>query len=69
MKKKPNKQKFIVGEQETISDCLDRMAREGYEVKRRMERPIFQEVIKNGKVEMVPLRQEIVFEGVLKKND
>lgn len=69
MKKKTKKEKFIVGEHETIDECLERIAREGYVVKRRIERPIFQEVKKNGKVEMIPYRQEIVFEGVLKEDD
>lgn len=62
----PTKKKFEVEESETIMACLDRMQAEGYEPVRRMEEPVFKEVSNNGKVEIVPIRQKIVFEGRLK---
>ncbi|WP_096201826.1 NETI motif-containing protein [Bacillus sp. FJAT-45350] len=63
---KKKKQKFEVGENESIDQCLQRMEQEGYMPTRRMEEPVFQEVMTNGKQEFVPIRQKIVFEGVLK---
>ena len=49
MTKQPNKKKFEVLENETITDCLARMEQEGYAPSRRMEEPIFHEVKKDGK--------------------
>ncbi|CJC48269.1 Uncharacterised protein [Streptococcus pneumoniae] len=40
MTKQPNKKKFEVLENETITDCLARMEQEGYAPSRRMEEPI-----------------------------
>ncbi|COG42059.1 Uncharacterised protein [Streptococcus pneumoniae] len=37
MTKQPNKKKFEVLENETITDCLARMEQEGYAPSRRME--------------------------------
>ncbi|MDN3955885.1 NETI motif-containing protein [Sporolactobacillus laevolacticus] len=39
----PLKKRFIVGDEETLDQCLDRMKREGYTPIRRTEQPIFQE--------------------------
>jgi hypothetical protein len=63
MDKKPSKKKFSVESGETISDCLDRMANEGYTPVRRMEEPVFHEVKRNGKTEVEVMEQRIVFEG------
>lgn len=49
MTKQPNKKKFEVLENETITDCLARMEQEGYAPSRRMEEPIFHEVKKTAK--------------------
>lgn len=65
MDKKPKKLRFEVDENETIGDCLDRMKQAGYLPTKRMEEPVFHEVKENGKTEIVPLRQKIIFEGVL----
>jgi NETI protein len=54
---------FEVQENETISDCLDRMKDAGYMPVRRMEKPVFEEQKDGGKTEVVPVRQTIVFEG------
>jgi NETI protein len=62
---KKKKQRFEVNENETISQCLDRMKEEGYTPVRRMEEPIFQEVVINGKKDVEPCGSKIVFEGVL----
>ena len=62
---KKKKMRFEVGENETIADCLDRMAAEGYQPVRRMEEPVFQEVKKDGGVDVIPVRQKIIFEGIL----
>ncbi|MGD6805098.1 NETI motif-containing protein [Rossellomorea aquimaris] len=58
-----NKKMFEVEENESIAQCLDRMKQEGYSPVRRMEKPVFNEEKKNGKVEYVPARQQIIFEG------
>ncbi|MCO7175428.1 NETI motif-containing protein [Sporolactobacillus kofuensis] len=39
----PLKKKFVVGEAETIAQCLDRMKSEGYTPIRRSEQPLFRE--------------------------
>lgn len=52
---------FEVEEGETINDCLQRLAAEGYSVAGRKEEPVFQEV--GGKY--VPIRQIIKFKGIL----
>ncbi|WP_223702084.1 NETI motif-containing protein [Sutcliffiella deserti] len=62
---KPRKRKFEVMEKESISDCLDRMEKEGYKPSRRMEEPIFQEVVKDGQKEILPIGKKITFEGKL----
>ncbi|WLR51090.1 NETI motif-containing protein [Bacillus tianshenii] len=59
------KKKYEVKENETVSDCLDRMKADGYVPTRRMEKPVFKEVKKNGKVIQEPYRQQIIFEAKL----
>ena len=51
---------FEVGTDETIDECLERIAAEGYTVAGRKEEPLFSEV--NG--EYIPVRQLIKFKGV-----
>lgn len=65
MTSKPNKKKFEVAENETISDCLDRMNEEGYSPVRRMEEPIFKEIKGEKGTEIVPSGRKIIFEGKL----
>ncbi len=65
MEKKLKKKKFVVESGETISQCLDRMAKEGYTPVRRMEEPVFHEVNQGGKLETVVKEQKITFEGKL----
>jgi hypothetical protein len=52
---------FEVKDGESIEDCLNRLAAEGYMVAGRKEEPLFEEV--NG--EYVPVRQQIKFKGIL----
>ncbi|OEH93408.1 NETI motif-containing protein [Bacillus solimangrovi] len=59
------KKRFEVAENETISNCLDRMKKAGYAPIRRMEEPIFEEVNENGKLTRKPLRQKILFDGII----
>ncbi|SES00625.1 NETI motif-containing protein [Salipaludibacillus aurantiacus] len=63
MAAKKKKQRFYVEENETIDDCLARMAKEGYMPVRRMEEPVLKEVKRNGKMDVEVARQRIVFEG------
>ncbi len=51
---------------ETIDECLKRIDEEGYVPVRRMEKPVFEEVRKNGKTEKIPIKQQILFETKLK---
>ncbi|MBM6616233.1 NETI motif-containing protein [Bacillus suaedaesalsae] len=67
--KKPGKMKFRVEENETIEACLERMKIEGYTPVRRMEEPIFQEVVVNGVKDVEPCGRRIVFEGKLVKSE
>lgn len=66
MPKKTTKKKFEVEDGETIDECLKRIEEEGYFPVRRMEKPVFKEVKKNGKTEKVPVKQQILFETKLK---
>ena len=61
---KRNKKNFEVQENETISDCLARMEKEGYQPVRRLEKPIFKEEINKGTTEYIPIAQKIIFQGV-----
>lgn len=58
------KKRFIVEENETITECLVRMEREGYRPVRRIEKPVFTEEKVKGKVEYKPFSQKIIFEGI-----
>ncbi len=50
---------FEVEEHESISQCLERMAAEGYAVTGRKEQPLFQEI--DG--QPIPIRQIVKFKG------
>ncbi|MCM3667304.1 NETI motif-containing protein [Mesobacillus subterraneus] len=62
MSKEKKKKMYEVGENESIDDCLNRMKKDGYAPVRRMEKPIFQEVKRNGTVEYEPAGRQIIFE-------
>ncbi|MBD8069662.1 NETI motif-containing protein [Bacillus sp. PS06] len=62
---KKTKLKFEVEKNETIDQCIERMKKEGYTPVRRMEEPIFQEVERNGTIEVEPCGRKIIFEGKL----
>lgn len=57
------KRMYEVGEHESIDDCLNRMKKEGYAPVRRMEKPIFKEVEKNGAMDYEPAGRQIIFEA------
>ncbi|MBM7650166.1 hypothetical protein JOC78_003150 [Bacillus ectoiniformans] len=57
------KKKFRLEENETIDQCLKRMANEGYTPVRRMEQPVFKEEVIAGEKKLVPCGREIIFEG------
>ncbi|PSL47032.1 NETI protein [Salsuginibacillus halophilus] len=65
---KPKKQKYEVKENESITDCLDRIAADGYRAVRRMEEPVFEEVTGENGTDYVPVRQAIVFEAKLNED-
>ncbi|KAB7672432.1 NETI motif-containing protein [Bacillus sp. B1-b2] len=58
------KKKFEVQTNESISECLDRIKKEGYMPIKRMEKPIFQEVKNNGQLSYEPISQQIIFEAI-----
>lgn len=62
---KNRKEKFEVQDNETIDACLDRIKKAGYYPIRRMEEPIFEEQIKDGRVHYEPIKRKIVFEAKL----
>ena len=63
--KKQSKRKFEVEDNETIDQCIERMRNEGYQPVRRIEEPVFQEVERNGTIDIEPCGRKIIFEGVL----
>jgi hypothetical protein len=56
------KKRFEVEENETIDMCLQRIKEEGYIPIRRTEKPVFKEVVKDGKVDYEPAGRKIVFD-------
>ncbi len=56
---------YEVEETETISECLERMQKDGYMPAGRKEEPLFQMI--EGKP--VPIRQLIKFKGILMSNE
>lgn len=62
---KPKKRTYEVAETETISECLDRIAKDGYQPTRRMEKPIFQEVKNGSETIYEPIGRKIEFEARL----
>ncbi|WP_197276457.1 NETI motif-containing protein [Bacillus sp. JCM 19034] len=63
------KKKFEVKDGETIDQCLERMKNEGYQPMRRIEKPLFEERTDRSTKEYVPIRQQIIFEGILTENE
>ncbi|MEI5907352.1 NETI motif-containing protein [Bacillus spongiae] len=57
------KKRFEVKESESIEDCLARMKQEGYVPVKRIEKPIFKEVIQKGVKSYEPIGSQIMFEG------
>jgi hypothetical protein len=57
------KMTFEVQEHESISDCLERMKKQGYSPIRRIEKPIFQEVLNDGQAAYEPIGRQIIFEA------
>jgi hypothetical protein len=59
------KMQFEVQENETIDSCIERMGNQGYTPIRRIEKPIFQEVVNGNEKNYVPAGRKIIFEAVL----
>lgn len=58
------KKMFFVQENESIDECLIRMQREGFIPIRRIEQPIFKEILnQDGQKEYVAIDRIIKFEG------
>lgn len=56
-------------ENETIDQCLERIQKAGYTPVKRVEKPIFKEVIKNGEKSFIPDGQQVIFEAILNKGE
>ncbi|WP_394235692.1 NETI motif-containing protein [Niallia oryzisoli] len=65
--KQQKKVTYEVQENETVSDCLDRIQKDGYTPVRRTEVPIFQEKTGGKDVSYEPVGRQIIFE--VKKAD
>ncbi|KIY23170.1 MULTISPECIES: NETI motif-containing protein [Mesobacillus] len=63
MSKAKKKQMYEVGEHESIDDCLNRMKMDGFAPVRRLEKPIFKEIEKNGTMAYEPAGRKIIFEA------
>ena len=57
------KKEFEVLDDETIDDCLNRIKDEGYYPIRRIEKPVFKEVMVGSSVSYEPSGRNIVFEA------
>lgn len=62
MGKKQQKVIYEVQENETVSDCLDRIQKDGYTPIRKTEVPIFQEKTEGIEVSYEPIGRQIIFE-------
>lgn len=62
---KKKKEIFEVAEGESIDACLERVKAAGYFPTKRIEKPIFEEKVKDGKVEYAPVQRKIIFEAKL----
>lgn len=51
---------FEVGENESISECMERMTEDGFQIAGRREEPLFAEV----EGQPVPIRQLIMLKGI-----
>lgn len=51
---------FEVEENESITDCIERMTKDGFQITGRKEEPLFEEI--NG--QPVPIRQLIMLKGI-----
>lgn len=65
MGKKKKKLRFELLDNETIDECLLRMRKAGYEPIGKIEKPIFEEIVVDGKKTYQPIKQHIIFEGRL----
>lgn len=63
------KKVYKVEEGETLSQCLERIEKDGYTPVRRTEKPIFREVKEGSKTNYVPVGRQIVFEAKKMENE
>ncbi|RFU60594.1 NETI motif-containing protein [Bacillus sp. V59.32b] len=62
---KKKKEIFEVEDGETIDACLERIKAAGYVPVKRTEKPIFQEIVIDGKVQYEPIKRKMMFEAKL----
>ncbi|WP_153464320.1 NETI motif-containing protein [Sediminibacillus terrae] len=64
-----SKRRFELLEGETIDQCLDRIAKEGFTPIKRTEEPIFEEVNEKGETSYQPVDRTVIFEAVPVKHE
>jgi NETI protein len=69
MSKGKSKMQFEVLENETIGECLERIKKHGYFPVRRIEKPIFKEVINGNETSYEPVGRQIIFEAKINDNN
>ncbi|MGM0524135.1 MAG: NETI motif-containing protein [Bacillota bacterium] len=67
--KKRKKERFIKQTNESLDDCLDRIKQAGYMPVRRVEKPIFEEVLENGSKVNKVVSSDITFDAILIKDE
>ncbi|MDC3417481.1 NETI motif-containing protein [Aquibacillus salsiterrae] len=65
---KQKKKRFELQENETITQCLDRIKQAGYTPVRRVEEPIFQEISNNGQISYEPVARKVIFDAIPEQN-
>ncbi|NMA90932.1 MAG: NETI motif-containing protein [Amphibacillus sp.] len=63
------KKQFELLDGETLDQCLERIKQAGYIPIRRMEKPIFEEIIENSEKRIIPIKQQIIFEVIMNKDE
>lgn len=58
------KRRFEVQENESIDQCIDRIKKQGYTPIRRIEKPIFKEIVNGSQKTYEPAGRQIIFEAI-----
>ncbi|SDK37160.1 NETI motif-containing protein [Sediminibacillus albus] len=64
-----SKKQFVLQDGETIDQCLERIAAEGFTPIRRIEKPIFAEQSEDGETKYQPVSRKVIFDAVPVKDE